>query len=72
MKIERLNNKNYIKLSDNIYNAIEELKKYNYTNIYNNSESAKTKTELEHKFNVLFYTYLKDIENNNEIGRAHV
>jgi len=59
-------NKNYIKLSDNIYNAIEELKKYNYTNIYNNSESAKTKTELEHKFNVLFYTYLKDIENNNE------
>ena len=59
-------NKNYIKLSDNIYNAIEELKKYNYINIYNNSESAKTKTELEHKFNVLFNTYIKDIENNNE------
>ncbi|MCI9280901.1 MAG: HD domain-containing protein, partial [Bacilli bacterium] len=59
-------NKNYIKLSDNIYNAIEELKKYNYTNIYNNSESAKTKTELEHKFNILFKTYIKDIENNNE------
>ena len=59
-------NKNYIKLSDNIYNAIEELKKFNYTNIYNNSESAKTKTELEHKFNVLYKTYIKDIENNNE------
>lgn len=59
-------NKNYIKLSDNIYNAIEELKKFNYTHIYNNSESTKTKTELEHKFNVLFKTYIKDIENNNE------
>jgi dGTPase len=59
-------NKNYIKLSDNIYNAIEELKKFNYTYIYKNSESEKTLTELENKYDVLFKTYIKDIENNNE------
>jgi len=59
-------NKNYIKLSDNIYNAIEELKNFNYTYIYKNSESEKTLTELENKYDVLFKTYIKDIENNNE------
>ena len=59
-------NKKYIKLSDNIYNAIEELKKFNYTYIYKNSESEKTLTELENKYDVLFKTYIKDIENNNE------
>lgn len=59
-------NKNYIKLSDNIYNAIEELKKFNYTKIYNNSESSTTKDELTLKFNTLFNRYVNDIENHNE------
>lgn len=59
-------NHNYIKLSENIYNAIEELKKFNYTAIYNKSESSKTKDELKHKFNTLFETYLEDIKTNNE------
>lgn len=59
-------NKNYIKLSNEVYNAIEELKKFNYLNIYNNSESSQTKEELENKFNKLFNIYLRDIKNNNE------
>lgn len=59
-------NQNYIKLSDKVYNAIEELKKFNYLKIYNNSESSKTKEELESKFNTLFETYISDIKNKNE------
>lgn len=58
--------KNYIKLSDEIFNAIEELKKFNYTKIYNNSDSEQTKKELEDKFNRLFDSYINDIKNNNE------
>lgn len=58
--------KNYIKLSDKIFNAIEELKKFNYTHIYNNSDSEQTKKKLEEQFNILFNSYLNDIKNNNE------
>jgi len=58
--------KNYIKFSKEIYETIEELKKFNYTAIYNNSESGKTKDELKVKFNTLFDNYLEDIKNNNE------
>jgi len=59
-------NQNYIKVSNEVYMAIEELKKFNYLKIYNNSESAQTKEELENKFNCLFKVYLEDIKNNNE------
>lgn len=58
--------KNYIKLSDKIFNAIEELKKFNYTHIYNNSDSEQTKKKLEEQFSTLFDSYLNDIKNNNE------
>lgn len=64
--IENSYNQNYIKLSDKVYNAIEELKRFNYLNIYNNSESSKTKNALEQKFNTLFETYINDIKNKNE------
>lgn len=64
--IENSYDKNYIKLSDKVYNAIEELKKFNYKYIYSNSESSKTSNELKEKFNKLFDTYLLDIKNFNE------
>ena len=58
--------KNYIKMSDNIFKAIFELKKFNYENIYN---KANTKEQLEYYekgMNLLFSNYLSDIINNNK------
>ena len=64
--IENSFNKNYIKLSDNIYEAIVELKKFNYENIY---AKAYTLEELEHikeMFNHLFKKYLNDLNSENK------
>lgn len=58
--------KNYICLSDEVFHAIEELKKFNYEHIYNKAMTKKEKEELKYMFEMLFETYLKDIENNNE------
>lgn len=57
--------KNYIKLSKEVYQKLEELKKFNYQYIYNNSESGRTKDALKIKFNTLFDEYLSDLKNNN-------
>lgn len=58
-------NKNSIILSKNIYEKMEELKKFNYENIYNKALSKKEKDEIENKFRSLFNKYIKDIETNN-------
>lgn len=55
----------YIKLSDEVYNAIEELKKFNYQYIYAKSMSKNEKEKLEEMFRTLFTTYLNDLETNN-------
>lgn len=58
--------KNYIRLSKEVFKAIEELKRFNYEHIYNKAMTKEEKEELKHMFEVLFETYVKDIENNNE------
>lgn len=58
-------NKPYIKMSEDVYKALFDLKKFNYNNIYNKS---MTKEELEYYrigMNKLYNRYLKDIEENN-------
>lgn len=58
-------NKPYIKMSEDVYKALFNLKKFNYNNIYNKS---MTKEELEYYrigMNKLYNRYLKDIEENN-------
>lgn len=57
--------KNYIQLSEEVYQAILELKKFNYEKIYNQSESSKEKEKLNMMFESLFVTYLEDIESKN-------
>ncbi len=59
-------NKNYILLSEDVYNAIEALKKFNYENIYNKAMSEEYFLELKEKFKALFEKYLNDLNNNNE------
>ena len=59
-------NKPYIKMSEEVYNALFNLKKFNYNNIYNKS---MTKEELEYYrqgMNKLYNRYLKDIEIENK------
>lgn len=59
-------NKPYLKLSDNVYEAIKELKEFNYEHIYNNS---LTKEEIEYYslgMNNLYSKYLNDITTNNK------
>ncbi len=58
--------KNYIKLSDNIYKAIVELKKFNYENIYSKAYNNEELTQIKEMFNKLFNKYVDDLENNRE------
>jgi len=57
--------KNYIKISDKVYNTIGELMKFNYQNIYFKSATKEEKEELKKKFRVLFDNYILDIKSNN-------
>ena len=58
--------KPYIKLSDDVYKAIFDLKEFNYKNIY---AKANTKEELayyEEGMNKIYKKYILDITNNNQ------
>ena len=58
--------KPYIKLSDNIYKAIVDLKRFNYEHIYN---KANTKEQIEYYkelFNGLFIECLRQVNNNEK------
>ena len=59
-------NHNYIKLSKEIYDAMNKLLKFNYEYIYNNALSKEEKEELKKIFNCLFNKYLEDLENDNQ------
>ena len=62
---------NYLKVSPEIFNAIKELKKFNYEHIY---DKANTKEEIEHYkeiFNTVFNKYLEDLNNNNSNSRIN-
>lgn len=57
--------KPYIKMSDSIYQAVFDLKKFNYEHIYS---KANTKEQLEfykNGMNALFKKYVKDLEERN-------
>lgn len=58
-------NKEYIKMSDKVYNALMELKKFNYKNIYNLSLTPEQKEYYKEGMNKLFSKYLEDINSNN-------
>lgn len=58
--------KPYIRMSDEVFKAIKDLKKFNYEMIYKN---ANTKEDIEFytkAFNELYNTYLSDIEYNRQ------
>ncbi len=57
--------KNYIKISDNIYKAIVDLKDFNYKNIYAKANSSDDIKRYEKMFNELFDKFLIDLEIGN-------
>ncbi|MBQ6687140.1 MAG: HD domain-containing protein [Bacilli bacterium] len=69
--IENSIGKNYILLSEDVYKAIVDLKKFNYQNIYDHAYSKEEKEEYTKMFYVLFDKYLKDLETNNQNSPIH-
>lgn len=64
--IENSLGKPYIKLSKKVYNALFELKKFNYEHIYKYSLTAEEKEYYHTGMNKIFYEYLEDVLNNNK------
>lgn len=58
-------NKPYIKISEEIYEAIKELKQFNYENIYYKANNSMTLKKFEDMFNMIFNKYLSDLKNKN-------
>lgn len=57
--------KPYIKLSDDVYNALFKLKKFNNEHIYKLSMSKEEQEKYEIGMNKIYSRYLSDLENNN-------
>ena len=57
--------KPYIKLSDDVFKALFDLKKFNYEHIYKYSLTDSVREYYEDGMNKLFCRYLSDIKNNN-------
>lgn len=57
--------KAYVEFSDDVFSALNDLKEFNYTNIYKN-DSVKTESEkIYNMFRLLFNAYSLDISQNN-------
>ena len=62
--IDNSYNKNYIMLSDKIYNTLNTLIKFNYENIYNKANSKEQINMYEEMFNTVFNKCIYILENN--------
>ena len=58
--------RNYIKLSEEVYQALKALVKFNYDNIYNKANSKEKIAYYEKMFNTLYKGYLNDLETKNK------
>lgn len=58
--------KNYIKLSNEVFEAIKNLKDFNYKNIYYKAYTEEEKQNLKVMLNTLYNAYINDLNNNNE------
>ncbi len=58
--------RNFIKLSDAVYEAMEKLKSFNYKYIYAYAASEEEKNNVRKIFTTLFNVYLEDLESENK------
>ena len=63
--------KPYIKISDEVYDAINKLKDFNYKNIYNKANSPEQVEHYRKSFNKLFSKYLLDLEYNKKDSKIY-
>lgn len=63
--IENSYSKKYIKMSNNVFEALNKLKKFNYQNIYSKSLTKQNDEKIKKMFYDLFYYYLDVLENKN-------
>ena len=61
--------KDYLCMSDKVFNAIKKLKKFNYEYIYSKANSEERLNFYEVVFRTVFNHCLEDIKNNNKDGR---
>ena len=61
--------KPYIKLSDDIYEAIVALKDFNYKNIYEKSMTQEQKQEVTQMFEILYASFLKDVKEEKKTSK---
>lgn len=64
--------KPYIKMSDEVYKAIVELKDFNYKNIYSKANTKEEEEYYRRGFNLLYSNYLKDIESNRKDSDIYI
>lgn len=58
--------KDYISLSDEVFNAIKKLKAFNYEHIYNKANTPEMLKLYQDMFETVFNHFLNDIRNNNQ------
>ncbi len=64
--------KNYIELSKDVFDALMELKRWNYKNIYESEMATGHNNVLENLFNNLYEAYLERINNINYLTRIEI
>ena len=73
--IENSYNKPYISMSKEVYQAVKDLKDFNYKNIYAKAYTKLERAEIKRMFNTLFKQYLSDLRHENrksEIYKAFI
>lgn len=69
--INNSKNNNYIKLSDEVFKALQDLVRFNYEYIYNKANSKEKIAYYEEMFNTLYYNYLKALENGDKTNSIY-
>lgn len=63
--IENSLGKNYLEMSPSVYEAIKDLKEFNYIHIYDLAYTSDEKEEIKNMFNILFENLLKAVKEND-------
>ncbi len=64
-------NQEYIKMSDEVYKAIKDLKDFNYANIYSKANSKEDLDRYEVMFRKIFNHFLNDLKNKNNDSKIY-
>lgn len=59
-------NKNYISFSEDVFKALDDLKQFNYENIYKNEQIRTQNYKIERMFKLLYEEYHSDLLNSNK------